>query len=737
MKKLLSVILAVSLMMSLFCAIPASAESIVAWPYFFEDCEDGVCSTQSSVVATIVEGGANGSLYAGQYSVPTNSRDIKLFAGSTSLLLETGDTIKFYADVKTSVDVCKNATFYMHYTTANNPDFPKNDYVSIGGNRPNVMINTKADTWGKMEYTGVYQGLDVVLDGSMGVSLRIPGLEAEYTITLDNIEFEVFKDASVSAQKTPRVIFENDFSEGMDGFTYIGTTAEGSGLSVTEDGVLQMVDTDTAGHVKFTMDVGEPLKANKLYLLSYKAKVVEAIQNQDVETPTAYATTQATKHRWSFDGVDGKIDFEDNWAIKCDGEWKNMGIVLNVASETADTFDTGILDFQWWIKYQGSGSDTATYQFDDFKLVEIEGFVDGDFDYGSFNLFREMNETQDLDGIVPTIAKDWTSTNASVSSVNTSSLHSAPYMRTMYFNAIDGTAQNKVPVYLNAGQKYEFSTWVDPCNVNSCGTLKVDINYTYTDGTEANTVELTRIAPTERGYKKYSAEFTTPANMATAEVVVTELGTGADVSRFETSKNLAYYTDDWSFTKLPSANIPTVTPTVTVTNDFAVAVAKSFVAPEGVNDLSVIKFTATKDGVKTYIGSTKTSAFTIPETYRTGYEIAAEITPIGSNGYIGRVATVAITLPEPPAPVPTIQLLVEEGMVTVYSDTYIESAQLIFASYDANGVMVDIEIPDAIEIQADMPEVYGPSDLEASVTTKAMLWENFTTMKPLTAEVSW
>ena len=40
MKKLLSVILALSMIMSLFCAIPASAEAIVAWPYFFEDCED-------------------------------------------------------------------------------------------------------------------------------------------------------------------------------------------------------------------------------------------------------------------------------------------------------------------------------------------------------------------------------------------------------------------------------------------------------------------------------------------------------------------------------------------------------------------------------------------------------------------------------------------------------------------------------------------------------------------------
>lgn len=743
MKKLLSVILALSMIMSLFCAIPASAERIVAWPYFFEDYEDSENSLQSSVVADIVSPGAHGSQYAGQYPVPTASRELKLFAGSPNLLLETGDTIKFSADVKTSVDVCKNATFYMHYTTANNPDFPKNDYVSIGGNRPNVTINTKADTWGKMEYTGVYQGLDVVLDGSMGVSLRIPGLEEEYTITLDNIEFEVFKEAAVTAQSTPRVIFENDFSNGMDGFTYIGTTAEGSGLSVTEDGVLQMVDTDSTkqsanGHVKFTMDVGEPLQTNKLYLLSYKAKIVSATQNEDVETPTAWSATKASKHRWSLDGVGTKIEFEDNSVIKCNDTWNDVGIVFNVASETAATFDTGVLDFRWWITYDGTGSDTATYQFDDFKLVEIEGFVDGDFDYGDFEVYKEVTETYDLDGIVPTIAKNWSSVNARVSALNSSSLYSKPYMRTMYFDAIDGTAQNSIAVYLDAGQKYKFSTFIDPCAANSCGTMRVAINYTYTDETEANTVNIIDIAPTARGYKEYTAEFTTPANMATAEVVVTELGTGADVSRFETSKNLAYYTDDWCFTKLPSANIPVVTASATTSADGIASVAKSFVAPEGVNDLSVIKFTATKDGVKTYIGSTRTSVFTIPESYRTGYALAAEITPIGSNSYIGK--TVTLEVPAVPVIVETTFTATAADGATLASSEAI-SGKVIWVAYDGYGKMLDwadedIAVGGENGVSQTVP-VPAEFDATGADSVKVMLWEDIVNCVPLATPVEY
>jgi len=748
MKKLLSVILAVSLMMSLFCVVPASAEMINTWPYFFEDYEDAANSLQSSVAATIVEGGANGSQYAGQYPVPASSasgdRDIKIFAGSTNLLLETGDTIKFYADVKTSVDICKNATFYMHYTAANNtPNFTANGYVNIGSNRPNVLVDTKKDTWTKMEYTGVYTGLDVKIDGSMGVSIRMPKVDSEYTVTLDNVEFEVFKDAAVAAQKTPRVIFENDFSEGMDGFTYTGTTAEGSGLSVTEDGVLQMVDTDSTkqsanGHVKFTMNVGEALRTNKLYLLTYKAKIVSATQNQDVETPTAWPETKASKHRWSLDGVGTKIEFEDNSVIKCNDTWNNVGIVFNVASETAATFDTGVLDFRWWITYDGTGSDTATYQFDDFKLVEIEGFVDGDFDYGDFKVFKEVNETNALAGVVPTIAKNWTSVNARVSAANTSSLHSKPYMRTMYFDAIDGTAQNSIAVYLEAGQKYKFSTFIDPCATNSCGTMRVAINYTYTDETEANTVNIIDIAPPAvRGYKEYTAEFTTPANMATAEVVVTELGTGADVSRFETSKNLADYTDDWCFTKLPSANIPVVTAEATTAADGIVAVAKTFVAPEGTNDLSVIKFTATKNGVKSYIGSTKTSHFTVPESYRTGYELAAEITPIGSNGYIGK--TVTVEVPAVPVIAEMSFAATADTGATLTSPEAI-SGKVIWVAYDSFGKMLDWSEADiAVGEGGGSQNVPVPEDFDATGadSVKVMLWEDIVNCVPMADAVEY
>ena len=116
MKKLLSVILAVAVVMSLFCMVPASAENINAWPYYYEDFEDNSNSMQSSVAATIVENGADGSQYAGQYTVPASgNRSLKFIGGSTNNLLQTGDTFKATADIKLGSAISKSSgTFYLH-----------------------------------------------------------------------------------------------------------------------------------------------------------------------------------------------------------------------------------------------------------------------------------------------------------------------------------------------------------------------------------------------------------------------------------------------------------------------------------------------------------------------------------------------------------------------------------------------------------------------------------------------
>ena len=53
MKKLISIILACAMLMSLFCIVPASADSINSWPYVFEDFEDLVNENYSIIYSDL------------------------------------------------------------------------------------------------------------------------------------------------------------------------------------------------------------------------------------------------------------------------------------------------------------------------------------------------------------------------------------------------------------------------------------------------------------------------------------------------------------------------------------------------------------------------------------------------------------------------------------------------------------------------------------------------------------
>lgn len=757
MKKLLSVILAVSLMMSLFCMVPASAEMINTWPYYFEDFEDGANSMQSAVAATIVEGGADGSQYAGQYTVPATSagRDLKIIAGSTNLVIRTGDTFKATADIKLSKAITPSAgQFYLHYTAANNsPNFTANGFLNVGGGYPAWRFDNTSTDWQKVSFEKVYTGLDVCLDGSMGVTFKVPGdtTGGEYSITLDNVEIQVIKDTAMDSAPTTRVIYENDFSSAMTGITYTGTTASGSGLSLVTPAdaetngtgqVLQMTDANTAGHVKFDINIGDTLDYNKYYLITYKARTVEAYDNS-TGTPVAFGTNPGSKHRWT---LTGNYFWELN-AMKNDNAWQDCALVLHMTNEEGGTFDDGVITMQWWIKYQGSGSDTGIYQFDDIVVREVGGIYNGNFDdVKTFTngYYKEVNNSNVNNGgaYAPTFAANWTSTNGHIT-VQNGSYHTAPSMGTMYFKSIDGTAQHTKAAYLTAGERYKFSGWLRPCAMNSAGTLEIGVNYTYTDETAANSVVLTTAATSSSKstvYKEYTAEFTAPANMATAELYVKHIDTvGEDqnIDRLSTSSaNLAYYTDDWGFEKLPSANIPVVTASATTSGDGIVAVAKSFTAPAGVTDASVIKLTATKNGVKSYIASTKGAAITVPESYWTGYTLAAEITPIGSNGYIGKVVTIEV---------PAVPVVVETTFTATAADgatlTAAEATEglVIWVAYDVNGKMLDWSSAPMSVTAGGTQTVAVPLDFDATgaAEVKVMLWADMVACKPLADHVAY
>lgn len=74
--------------------------------------------------------------------------------------------------------------------------------------------------------------------------------------------------------------------------------------------------------------------------------------------------------------------------------------------------------------------------------------------------------------------------------------------------------------------------------------------------------------------------------------------------------------------------------------------------------------------------------------------------------------------------------------VEIVTNKGLSDAKLIFVTYDANGRMVDYEIL-PITMDAGTSDVFGAAYIEEGVTTRAMLWENLDKCIPLADFIEW
>ena len=101
-----------------------------------------------------------------------------------------------------------------------------------------------------------------------------------------------------------------------------------------------------------------------------------------------------------------------------------------------------------------------------------------------------------------------------------------------------------------------------------------------------------------------------------------------------------------------------------------------------------------------------------------------------SEDYDGFVKGLTITVEEADV-IEGITLSENNGVVTVSTDTALINAKLIFASYEANGRMLDCK-ETTVNLDAQMSEGYSPADLKKGSYTKAMLINNWSELIPLT-----
>ena len=203
----------------------------------------------------------------------------------------------------------------------------------------------------------------------------------------------------------------------------------------------------------------------------------------------------------------------------------------------------------------------------------------------------------------------------------------------------------------------------------------------------------------------------------------------------------AVYMDGFKLTRIASAGTPEVTANSAamdvngnVTVDYTYATEGNV---EAATDASVYRLVSNGKSYGTFYDR---NAIVAPAEAITLESLSLEIIPVSATGYFGDVVTVDIEMPEipePPAPEPVITLTQEGGDVIITTDTALVNAKFIFVSYDGNGKMVECDIREPINLEANTSDVLGSAWTLSAATYKAMLWADFATCKPIATAIEW
>ena len=113
-------------------------------------------------------------------------------------------------------------------------------------------------------------------------------------------------------------------------------------------------------------------------------------------------------------------------------------------------------------------------------------------------------------------------------------------------------------------------------------------------------------------------------------------------------------------------------------------------------------------------------------------DIHLEIVPVSSAGFFGTSLAIPIQV-APQIAVTTIEEY--EGQILVKSSTDLTDAKLIFVKYGANGEMLDCNIETSVTQPSQDTQLYDIPILSGTGTIKVMLWQDFSSVRPLTNSI--
>ena len=805
MKKLLSVILAVSLIMSLFCMVPASAESINTWPYYYEDFEDNASSLTN---LTVVENGVNGSGYAAQYTDTKNTEnDDFSFDSSFKGWICNGDTIKFTAKLKLAQEIDEDeARLLFHITGGSNTLYNEeaypdgNAWFTVGGKYLNFSFDRTSTDWQTMSYTGVYTGVDVYVGETKATSFRLRVAENE-SFLIDDIELVIGKVDEKKYGTSPInsetniitsggteswgdiKVTAKDYTKATEDVTSVVTGTEEDPAPEGEKYLRIVHPNDSTSPPYITIPLSENMKYGHTYKLTY---TIRATFDENWTGGYSYVTNRIRYPHNSgvYKGIDARWAGDKTYTHTGYDDWQTFDyyFIYDSATYIEDVTTLPHVQVGLWC-YYSNGRIGATYDIDNIQFIDMGAITNGGFDSVvddsnsmSFNVLESYAEGKALteSDISSAQTLGWlfdgtvAATNGGgdvrykLTSTTKHSRDSKNINAIIYGKQSEaGNMYQYVP--MEYSQKATLSCWIRPTKTGSVTNVdehKIRLVLDYSGETSENEVYdvltgtdngkiygdwVTVAATSGDNYTWYNPKITVDnifpliEGKTETEGIIPKspkLYLEFDYEGVVNTSNHAAYLDEFAISYEGHAYSPAITASATTAAGGVVTVTKDTTAPTDVTVTSVVKLTATKDGVKSYIGSTTGTAITVPEAYQTGYTLAAEITPIGSNGYIGK--TVTIEVPAVPVVVGTTFTATEADGATLTSGETMEGLA-IWVAYDTYGEMLDWSSAPMSVTAGGTQTVAIPADFDATgaAEVKVMLWADMVECKPLADHVTY
>ena len=820
MKKLLSITLAVAMIMSLFCVVPASAaNATVEFPYVLVDFEDGNTifyegnnppynleivdsgiAARGKVQKIVVGGSANGgpgtslpsaTIGIGDkitFSAWIKSEQVLKSANLSLIFYPTeveGTTGKVYSYTQWSLPFDKNNTDWQYVTTT----------ITADWEGTTGAFSYRWGTTGGLNFSAA----DVAADPEAGTEAVIN----DRTYYVDDFAIKVEKADAVTRK-------EYDYAEVVSLAATDGSSWDD--IQVLQDGSTdtQTVATETVDGVENTflrhthtaaapiwygIKLAEPMKAGHTYVLTFRNRV-RGLPLQDGTLDPAgpsggtgfnYVNYQSDipydGSVWTGSGSAGSYE---SWSVhsaatRKTGKGPYVDVRWNGGSATAyhdwhtvsityastkqnieeNMSNVDYIRIGAWL-YNGAGTNLGTFDFDDFKVVDLGPLTNGGFENANTAKAAGIHDGSNSSQWVGGKIGGWHTPGAHGSTQALQGGSRLPTEQTtdkygaLYYQyTADSEIYQYVPVY--AGEKYHIEGYVRGASSNdtytqgrarlvadfSGDTLDQEVynvkalgtnGVIYGDWVEFDkaydmnsplslTIDLTNIGLID-------GKTETAGIMPKSPKVSIEFD--ADWEGNVNPPNGGYhavYMDGFKLTRIASAGTPVVSEaTATMAADGALTAAYTY-ATEGnvaaATDASVYRLVA---GGKYYGTFYDKNAIVVPEAAREVEGLSLEILPISATGYYGDAVTVAIEAAAPA--IEGITLTQDAGSVTVATDTALTAAKLIFVTYDANGKMVDWEAVD-VTLAAQATQAYAPVALTAGSYTRAMLWVDMTECVPL------